>query len=227
MPARPFSRHNRGDFTPAACVRTGRDTDLIDLGAEDIPGYGRVYLSTLEVADLAQMLGFVDGEAARQSILAARAETQIYKDELAKLRASEIAPIMRKLERLNRELRKSADDLLVVTFPDSVSGSDNPLLAVDAGEQPTERPAGGIPVSSDGDRGDAGEAGAGGGGEPGIGQPEPVRSDDVDDDGGAGEAAGADPEVDGPDLDESFGWLEQDGGAGAVDAAVDSDHAGD
>ena len=57
MAERPFSRHVRADFSPAACFRTGRDTDLIDLGGADIPGYGRVYLSTLEVADLAQLLG--------------------------------------------------------------------------------------------------------------------------------------------------------------------------
>ena len=225
MAERPFSRHLRGDFSPAKCIRTGRDTDLIDLGGEDIPGYGRVYLQVLEVAELAQQLGFVDRAAADATIHALRAEIQTYKDKLAAAAAGDTAAVIRKLERLTSDLRDTADDLDRLTPADTRSRAGLYLLPDSSTAEPASSGAERVPVEDNGDRPAAvakqprkrrGAASA---------KPVDVRQDDGDLPVGDAAPAGADTEVDGSDLDASFEWVQRDDETAHLDPAIDPDHA--
>lgn len=58
-PTQGFSRHRRGDFSPSACLRCSSPDDIIDLGAEEIPGYGRLYLCARCSSELAEAMGYV------------------------------------------------------------------------------------------------------------------------------------------------------------------------
>ena len=225
MAERPFSRHLRGDFSPAKCIRTGRDTDLIDLGGEDIPGYGRVYLQVLEVAELAQQLGFVDGAAADASVLALRAEVQMYKDRLAAATGGGTATVIRKLERLANDLRDTVDDLDRLVPADTRRSAGLYLLPVDEAAKPASSGADGVSVENDGDRPTAVAKQPRKRGGAASSKPIPIRQNDANVSVGAAATAGADPEVDGSDLDTSFEWVQRDDATGHIDTAVDPDHA--
>ena len=225
MAERPFSRHLRGDFSPAKCIRTGRDTDLIDLGGEDIPGYGRVYLQVLEVAELAQQLGFVDGAAAEATARAFRAEIQIYKDRLAAASGTDNAAVIRKLERLTSDLRDTADDLQRLTPADPGRGSNLYLLPVDKTAEPASSGADGVSVENDGDRPAAVAKQPRKRGGAASSKPIPIRQDDANVSVRAATTAGADSEIDGSDVDASFEWVQRDDATGHLDTAVDPDHA--
>ena len=226
MAERPFSRHLRGDYSPAKCIRTGRDTDLIDLGGEDIPGYGRVYLQVLEVAELAQQLGFIDAAASEATIRALRSEIQNYKDRLAAASSGDTASVIRKLERLTSDLRDTADDLQRLTPADPGRGSNLYLLPVDKAAEPASSGADRVPVEDNGDRPAAATKQPRKRGGAASAKPVPVRQDDANIAVGSATAAGADPEVDGPGIDASFEWVQRDDETPHLDPAIDSDHAG-
>lgn len=66
--SRAFARVPRADAAPGRCVRCIRDTDLLDLGAEPIRGYGVAYLCTVcfsELADNMQLVQKIELEELR------------------------------------------------------------------------------------------------------------------------------------------------------------------
>jgi hypothetical protein len=90
MQERPFTYHTRGDFSPAACLVSGRTENLIDLGAQDIYGYGRVYLDIVTFAELATAMGFIDGEQHKAMARTYDAELTHARTELATIAADRI-----------------------------------------------------------------------------------------------------------------------------------------
>ena len=227
MPEREFSRHTRADFSPAACIRTGRTEDLIDLGGLDIPGYGRVYLSTLEVATLAQMLGFIDGAASSAQLAQLREENVALRAQVKARTTVKTPPTVAKLERITRDLRSAVDDLAAFAIPSIGGDADIPVPAVESAAPAKRRTAPRVAVDASGDPASALLALAGipvgSAGE----QPAVVRENAPDMATGDSAPTGVDAEVDGPELDEGFGWLEQVARSDVDDVDLDPDNAGD
>lgn len=120
---REFARVQRGDFSPAACVRCGRDTDLLDLGADDIRDFGRAYFCTNCFAELADKMEYIapqelaavkavlgsqirkvneEKEAALRSVTALTAEANAAPAVVLERFAHDIATLVRGLPGLDR-----------------------------------------------------------------------------------------------------------------------------
>jgi len=208
---REFSRHNRGDFTPACCTRCQRTDDIIDLGAEDIHGYGRIYLCVLCLAELAQGMGYVDETTHNGMQRALAAESAHWKTAYAQERDSAAAQpqkIRELTERLGNGIRELADDFARSIFSRTVGDGGDAVPTQPPSNEGGERGAVGVP---DEDRGDERAGGAELAGSDRVdagSEPEDPERDDVDGDLGAGPAANSGAEVDGSNVDPFFGWLE-------------------
>lgn len=125
-----FARVQRADFAPGDCIRCDRDEDLLDLGAESIQMYGRVYLCTVCFSELADALTFVSPEindGQRRSYEARITEMQkTITEQATKMAVLEVTPTPTEasIARLIHDIRSAVD-----VFDSGVSDLPVPVVS--------------------------------------------------------------------------------------------------
>lgn len=236
---RPFSYHLRADFSPAACVVSGRRENLIDLGAQDIHGYGRVYIDAITFAELAEAMGFVDGENAKRELEGRRAEHKANIDTLQR-QLEQVTAKNEELLRAASQLEKSPNKVALEEFKNGItdlvgrladdlfSGGDGspdlPVPAVIKDAHPSNNRAGGDDKRPVRGRGKAQLRAVERLAEKPLKLVEPVVDDSS---GGDSDDAPGEPAVGGPELHEGFEWIESIPGDAGEDPAGDDQPGGD